>query len=63
MLRPVIAYGAGPIARILFGPVPAFVFFKVARAVDAFTPPARLQGRDQARSGAALAFDTVGGRP
>jgi hypothetical protein len=38
MLRRIIACCAGPIARILFGPVPAFVFFIVVTAIEAFTP-------------------------
>jgi len=63
MLRPVIAYGAGPIARILFGPVPAFVFFIVVTAVEAFTPPSLLQWFDHTWSGGTLAFDATGGRP
>jgi hypothetical protein len=36
---------------------------KIVTSVEALALPALLQGRDQAWSGGALAFDAAGGRP
>ena len=44
-------------------PSTATGFLKIVTLVEALALPALLQGRDQAWSGAALAFDAAGGRP
>jgi hypothetical protein len=66
MLCRVIANCAGQITRIRFDPIPAFVhshrILQGRQGCQAFTPPALLQGRNQASNGGALAFDVAGGR-